>query len=107
MPDTHEYTWRSFSGLFRPSRIVFDFQSRTIEFHNAIRPNGFFNRFFQQHLQCSFEDVTEVDAYTQDGTQCLSVKVLNGNCVYMANDVPRFEQFVDDFLAVRTSKAAA
>ena len=107
MSDTREYTWRSFSGLFRPSRIVFDFAARTIEFHNAIPPNGFFNLFHQKFVRCSFDEVIEVDAYTQNDTRCLSVTAQQGKCVYLDGTVPKFNEFVTDFMAACPPQADA
>ena len=100
MPDTREYVWRSFSGLFRPSRVVINFTDRTIEFHNAIPPNGFWNLFYRKYVHCPFSDVTEVDAYTQNDTRCLQVKTKHGSCVYLEGPIPRFDDFVADFQAV-------
>lgn len=100
MSDNHEYVWKSFSGLFQPSRVSINFTDRLIEFHNAIRPNSFFNLFFQKFVRCPFSDVTEVDAYTQNEIRCLEVKTKYGNCVYLGDSIPRFDDFVADFYSV-------
>lgn len=100
MSDSHEYVWKSFFGLFHPSRVAINFADRVIEFHNAIRPTGFFNLFFQKFVRCPFSDVIEVDAYTRANTRCLEVKTKYGNCVYLDDSIPRFDDFVADFYAV-------
>ncbi len=104
MSDTHEYVWRSFSGLFRRSRVVIDFANREVEFHNAIPPNGFFNLFYQRFVLCPFSDVTDVDAYTQNDTRCLQVKTKHGSCVYLEGPLRDFSAFVADFQAVIAEK---
>lgn len=104
MSDLHEYTWRCFSGLYRRSRIVFNFETRIVEFHNAIWPNGFFNLFFQKYVSCPFDAITKVECYTQDGTRCVSVDTNVGNCVYVSSDVPRFSELAEDFIDASPSE---
>lgn len=97
MSDRTEYQWREFSGLFRPSIVSFDFEQRTVQFLNSLRPQGFFNLFFQKQVDCSFDDITGVSTYSRAGTRCVEVVTSHGNCVYLDSDVPRFDELVADF----------
>lgn len=95
--DSREYAWRELMGLYRPSRVAINFSGRTIDFYNSIKSNGFFNLIHQKYVHCPFNDVTEVSAFTMNGIRCLSVQTKHGNCVYMEDVVPRFDEFVADF----------
>ena len=105
MSDLNDYRWRCFSGLFRPSIVSFDFANRQVEFRNSLRPDGFFNLFFQKLVQCPFDDIVEVDTYQQNGMKCLSVVTRHGKTVYIASDVPRFDEMVSDFVAALPQRA--
>lgn len=90
-------------GFYRSSKVVFDFAQRVIEFENSLPPKGFWNLIPQKFVRCEFGDITDVDAYAQNGYLCLQVKTVSGNRVFLNDTVPRFQEFVADFQSVLNS----
>lgn len=100
MDEIREYHWRCFSGLYKSSWIRIDFSKQMIEFENSMRPNGFFNLFFQKSVVCPFNEVRSIRNYEMGGYDCLEVITPHRNCVYLSGEIKGFAALVFDFQSI-------
>jgi hypothetical protein len=104
MGSVRVYEWKQLLCFYKPSKVTFDFDQRTIEFERSLLPNGFWNLFPQKLVKCRFDEVQDAEQYSTDGMRCVQVKTAVGNRVFVADVVPRFDEFAADFRSVLQSR---
>lgn len=97
----HIFEWREWMSLFRQSRVIIDHQDRTIRFIDAIRTKSFFNVLPIRDVSFHFSEVEEVRAYSESGHRCLLVETATAKGIFLDSDVPRFDEFSEQFLSIR------
>jgi hypothetical protein len=96
----HEYTWRNAINLFRPSRVLIDDERREFLFERCLRTKGFWNLLPLRTVSCRFEELCNLETYSQAGYRCVSLATPAASGVFLDSDVPRFDEFVSRLRAI-------
>lgn len=97
----YTFEWRELMSLFRQSRITIDHEKQTVHFKDAIRTKSFFNVLPIRDVTFTFSEIDQVKAYSESGHRCLLVETASAKGIFLDSDVPRFDEFAEQFQSIR------